>query len=430
MKINKLDKTLLLKNGQIIDPFNDKIYKSDILIKNGIISEIAENISEEGIDKVINIKNRNICPGFVDIHVHFREPGYENAETLESGCRAALAGGFTKVCTMPNTSPAVDNEAEVLNVYKKTAHLPVDVYPVAAISKGRKGKELTEMVELAEAGAVAFSDDGSPVENSQLLRNAFEYSKITGLPIINHAEDPILKNNGIMNESVVSTQVGLTGNPSIAEEIMIMRDIEIANFTNSKIHVPHVSTEGSVELIRSAKAKGVNISAEVTPHHLSLTDEYMKKFDANGKVAPPLRTEKDRQALIEGLKDGTIDAIATDHAPHVYDTKETTLDLASFGMIGLESAFGLLMTNLVHTKMLDILDLIKKITVNPAKIMNLELPKIEIGEKANLTIVNPDEWWIFSKKNVVSKSHNSPFFGTELTGRAKFIVTEKNIINC
>ncbi len=371
MQINEIKSNILVKNGIILDPFKNKEYKSDILVENGVIKEIGENLSEKGVEKVIDAKNRYISPGFIDIHVHFREPGYEVAETLESGSRAALSGGFTKVCTMPNTSPAVDNEAEVLSVYYKTRNFPTDVYPIAAITKGREGKEITEMGIMKAAGAVAFSDDGAPVTDGQILRNAFEYAKITGNAIINHAEEPSLKANGIMNESIVSTITGLNGNPSIAEETMIYRDIAIAKYTHGKIHVPHVSTAGSVELIRKAKSAGVDITAEVTPHHISLTDEYMKKFDANGKVAPPLRTENDRLALIAGLKDGTIDVIATDHAPHVIDVKETTLDLAAFGMIGLESAFGLIMTQLFHGEKMGLLDIIKTITVNPAKIMNL-----------------------------------------------------------
>jgi len=430
MQINEIKGKILIKNGTVLDPFKNEVYKSDFLIEKGKITEIGEKLDESGVDKVIDAKNRYIAPGFFDMHVHFREPGYEMAETLESGSRAALAGGFTKVCTMPNTTPAIDNEAEVLSVYRKTAHLPVDVYPIAAITVNREGRQITEMMRLKQAGAVAFSDDGTPLTNSQILRNAFEYSLITGNAVINHAEDPELRAEGIMNESEFSTKTGLAGNPAIAEETMINRDIEIAKFTGGKIHVPHVSTAGSVALIRKAKADGINITAEVTPHHISLTDEYMLTFDANGKVAPPLRSETDRKALIAGLKDGTIDAIATDHAPHVIDKKETTLDLAAFGMIGLESAFGLILTQLYHGEKMDLLEIIKKITLNPAKIMNVELPKFALQEAANITIFNPDEWWIFNRKNVESRSFNSPFFGTELTGKAKLIIKDNYLINC
>jgi len=304
----------------------------------------------------------------------------------------------------------------------------VDVYPVAAITKNRKGEELTEMVELANAGAVAFSDDGSPVSDSLLFRNALEYSKITGKPIINHAEDLVLKADGIMNEGTVSTRLGIPGNPVIAEEIMIARDLIIAEFVNGRIHIPHVSTAGSVELIRQAKAKGIAVSAEATPHHFSLTDEYMSSFNANGKVAPPLRTEKDRLAIIEGLNDGTIDALATDHAPHVIDTKETSLDLASFGMIGLETAFSLAMTHLVHTEKLTLMELVKLLTVKPAALMNLPLPDFKTGADVNITIVNTNEWWVFGRQNIHSKSFNTPFIGNEFTGRVKGVFTKGHYI--
>ncbi len=430
MQINEIKGKVLIKNGTILDPFKNKEYSSDILFENGQISKIGESLPEKGVEQVLDAKNMYISPGFVDIHVHFREPGNEIAETLESGAKAALSGGFTKVCTMPNTTPPVDNEAEVLSVYRKTAHLPTDVYPIAAVTKGREGKVITEMATLKKAGAVGFSDDGTPITNGQILRNAFEYSLITGNAIINHAEDPALRADGIMNEGAVSTQTGLNGNPALAEEIMIYRDIEIAKYTGGRLHVPHVSTARSVELIRRAKAEGVNVTAEATPHHISLTDEYMKKFDANGKVAPPLRTEADRLALIAGLKDGTIDAIATDHAPHVIDKKETTLDLAAFGMIGLESAFGLVMTQLYHGAKMPLLEIVKALTVKPAKIMNLDLPEFKAGEKANITVFSADEWWVFNRKNVESRSSNSPFFGTELTGKAKLIVKDNFLINC
>ena len=365
----------------------------------------------------------------MDLHVHFREPGYENSETIETGCRAALAGGFTKVCCMPNTNPAIDTRETVRFIYEKAENEIVDVYPIAAVTKGRKGEELTEMVELAEAGAVAFSDDGAPVKNAQLMRFALEYSKITGKPVINHAEDSQLKADGIMNEGVVSTQMGISGNPGIAEQVMIARDLCLAEFVNARIHIPHISTAGSVELIRQAKGRGLTVTAEATPHHFSLTDEYMRSFDANGKVAPPLRTEEDRLAIIAGIKDGTIDAIATDHAPHIYDTKETSLDLASYGMIGLETAFALAMTNLVHKEAITLMELIKLLTIKPAMLMQLPIPTFEKGAEASFTVFNPDEWWVFNRKNIFSKSYNTPFIGSEFTGRVKAVYNKSHYIN-
>jgi len=428
MDIKKIRGSLLLKNGVIVDPFKEETYPADILIEKGRLARVKENIPEKGVKQVIDIKGLSVAPGFIDIHVHFREPGHEDAETIESGSRAALAGGFTQVCCMPNTEPAIDTESDIRYIYRQAATLPVEVYPIAAITKGRAGEELTEIVKLAKAGAVAFSDDGTPLSNSLILRYALEYSKIVKKPIINHAEDVDLRSNGLMHEGTVSTQLGLPGNPGLAEEIMIARDLALARFTGAHLHVPHVTTAAAVDLIRTAKQQGVNVTAEATPHHFSLTDAYMRKFDANGKVAPPLRTEEDRQALIAGLKDGTLDVIASDHAPHPYNTKETSLDLAAYGMIGLESAFGLGMTRLVHQGYLSMIDLIKKFTVNPARLMQLPLPEFKPHEKANLTIFDPDEWWVFSKKNIYSKSHNTPFIGTELTGRVKGVLHESAYI--
>lgn len=423
MQIKEIKGQVLLRNATIVDPFMDKTYEADILIEKGKIKGIGRNIEVEQVKDTVDMKGKVISPGFVDIHVHFREPGQEDKETIETGSRAALAGGFTQVCCMPNTIPSIDTQEVVKFIYKKAEHLPVKVYPIAAITRGRVGEELTEMADLSDAGAVAFSDDGTPLQNSLMMRYALEYSKIVDKPIINHAEDVNLKSDGIMNEGLISTQLGLAGNPAIAETLMIYRDLTLADFTKAKIHIPHVTTRGGVELIRRAKEGGTKVTAEATPHHFSLTDEYMKSFDANGKVAPPLRTEKDRIAVIEGLKDGTIDVIATDHAPHKIEEKETTLDLAASGMIGLETAFALAMTNTVHTGHLSLMEVIKKLTVNPAKIMGINLPKLKEKEEANLTIFDPDEWWVFSKKDIYSKSYNTPFIGSELIGRVKAVVT-------
>jgi dihydroorotase len=428
MEKRAITSSILFKNAKVIDPFQEESYDTDILVDKGKILKLSKNISEKEAKEQIDLKGLYLAPGFVDLHVHFREPGYENSETIETGCRAALAGGFTKVCCMPNTDPAIDTRETVRFIYEKAENEIVDVYPIAAVTKGRKGEELTEMVELAEAGAVAFSDDGAPIKNAQLMRFALEYSKITGKPVINHAEDSQLKADGIMNEGVVSTQLGISGNPGIAEQIMIARDLRLVEFVNARIHIPHVSTAGSVELIRQAKAKGLTVTAEATPHHFSLTDEYMRSFDANGKVAPPLRTEDDRLAIIAGIKDSTIDAIATDHAPHIYDTKETSLDLASYGMIGLETAFALAMTNLVHKEAITLMELIKLLTIKPATLMQLPLPIFEKSAEANFTIFNPDEWWVFSRKNIYSKSYNSPFIGNEFTGRVKAVFAKSHYV--
>jgi len=429
MQIRAIKETLLLKNVNVVDPFKDETYETDILIEKGKIKNIGQSVAAEKVKIKEDLKGLYVAPGFIDLHTHLREPGNEDEETIATGARAALAGGFTKVCCMPNTDPAIDTQEAVRFIYRQAENLLVEVYPIAAITKGRQGAELTEMVELAQAGAVAFSDDGTPLRNAQIMRYALEYSKLTGRPIINHAEDIDLKADGLMNEGTVSTQLGLPGNPALAEELMINRDLRLAKFTSARFHVPHVSTAGSVELIRKAKTEGVRVTAEATPHHFSLTDEYLRNFDANGKVAPPLRTETDRQALIAGLKDGTIDAIATDHAPHTIDTKETSFDLASYGMIGLETAFALAMTHLVHPGHLTLLQLIKLLTVNPATIMNLPLPKLENGAETNLTLFDPNQWWIFNRKHIYSRSQNTPFLGAELTGRIKAVITKSHYVS-
>jgi len=428
MQIKAIQDELLLRNATVVDPFKNETYKTDILLEKGWIKSIGQSVDPKIVNNCEDLKGLYIAPGFVDLHVHLREPGHEDEETIATGVRAALAGGFTKICCMPNTNPAIDTKEAVRFIYRQAENLLADVYPIAAITKGRQGAELTEMVDLSQAGAVAFSDDGTPLKNSQIMRYALEYSKMTGKPIINHAEDVDLKAEGLMHEGIVSTQLGLPGNPGLAEELMIYRDLQLAKLTGARLHVPHVSTANSVELIRKAKATGINVTAEATPHHFSLTDEYMRTFDANGKVAPPLRTENDRQAVIAGLKDGTIDAIATDHAPHTIDTKETTLDLASYGMIGLETAFALAMTNLVHAEHLTLLQLIKLLTVNPATILNLPLAKLEEGAEANLTVFDPKEWWVFSRKNIYSRSQNTPFIGAELTGRIKGVITKSHYV--
>jgi len=428
MQIKAIQDELLLRNATVVDPFKNETYETDILLEKGRIKSIGQSVDPKIVNNCEDLKGLYIAPGFVDLHVHLREPGHEDEETIATGVRAALAGGFTKICCMPNTDPAIDTQEAVRFIYRQAENLLADVYPIAAITKGRQGAELTEMVDLSQAGAVAFSDDGTPLNNSQIMRYALEYSKMTGKPIINHAEDVDLKAEGLMHEGIVSTQLGLPGNPGLAEELMIYRDLQLAKLTGARLHVPHVSTANSVELIRKAKATGINVTAEATPHHFSLTDEYMRTFDANGKVAPPLRTENDRQAVIAGLKDGTIDAIATDHAPHTIDTKETTLDLASYGMIGLETAFALAMTNLVHAEHLTLLQLIKLLTVNPATILNLPLAKLEEGAEASLAIFDPKEWWVFSRKNIFSRSQNTPFIGAELTGRIKGVITKSHYV--
>ena len=339
MSLKKLNKNVLLENGLIIDPYNSKEFLGDVLIESGKISQIGKVSLNEKAER-INCSGKIITHGFCDLHVHFREPGREDKETLETGTRSALAGGFTRVCVMPNTNPPLDSPESITFILEKSKSLPIHIHPIGAVSANQDGKELTEMALMKEAGAVAFSDDGLPIQDGSLMRTALEYSNLIEVPIINHAEDECLMSKGLMNEGIVSVELGLDGNIDLAESTMVHRDIELAAYTKSRLHVPHVSSSKALDHIRNIKLSNKKITAEVTPHHLYFNEEAIRNFDTNFKVGPPIRTEKDRLDLIVAIKDGTIDCIATDHAPHTIEDKETTFDLASFGMIGLESCFG------------------------------------------------------------------------------------------
>ena len=426
MKINKITKKILLKDGLINDPFKEKKFKGSILIENGFISKISNEISDEDCE-VFDCKNLIITHGFCDIHAHFREPGDEDMETLESGAFSAMSGGYTEVCVMPNTNPTIDSPETIKFIIDKSKKLPVSIFPIGAITLGQKGKELTEFYEMNKTGAIAFSDDGIPVTNSNVMRIALEYSKPLGVPIINHSEDLFLKNEGQLNEGILSTKLGLKGNPDISESIMINRDLEIAAFTKGKLHIPHVSCKKSVDWIRLAKSNDeINISAEVTPHHLAFDDTNIIPFDTNFKVAPPIRTFKDRKALIEGLIDGTIDCIATDHAPHSIEKKTNPFEFAPPGMIGLESSFGVI-NKILSVEKLPIEKIIKLLTNNPRKIMKLNQDLFKIGTLAQITILDKDEEWTFNKDFIFSKSHNSPFINNKLIGKIKSVISKSFI---
>jgi dihydroorotase len=420
---------ILLQNGRIIDPVTRKDKVSDILIVDGIIKKIGGKIRADENTKCYNLKGKIIAPGFIDMHVHFREPGFEHKETIATGCASAAAGGFTAVCCMPNTNPAIDEASVVRDIEQraKNAQNIVDVYSIAAISKKREGKELAPMMEMAEAGALGFSDDGAPVENAELMRLALEYASMTGRPVIQHAEESSLTKGGVMNEGFVSTQLGMQPIPRVAEEIIVARDLALAEYVNAQYHVAHVSTRGSVDLIRKAKKNGLPVTCEVTPHHFTLTDEAVRLFDTNTKMNPPLRTADDVAAMKEGLKDGTIDAIATDHAPHSFDEKQVEYLYAPFGIVGLETAIGLAITELVQKKVLTTSQMIEKFSVNPRKILHLPQIKISVGEKANLTIIDPNIRWMVDVQAFKSKSKNSPFHGRKLKGKAIGIVNNGEV---
>lgn len=422
---------LLLKNGRIVSPYQKIDQTADILIIDGIIEKIANKIDSSNA-KVIDATKLIVAPGFIDMHTHLREPGKEDAETIQSGARAAAAGGFTKVACMPNTNPVNDNSGVTKFIITRAKEEAcIEVYPIAAISKNLEGKYLTEMNDLKEAGAVAFSDDGNPVSNSQLMRQALEYAKMFNAPIIDHCEDKDLSNGGCMNESYYSTIMGLRGIPSQAEEILVARDIALAKLTKSHIHIAHISCKESVKLVRNAKKEGIQITTEVTPHHFTLTDEFVYKssYDPNTKMNPPLRSKEDVEEIIRGIQDGTIDAIASDHAPHKFEDKMIEFDKAAFGIIGLETAVPLSINFLLHKKIINLYRLIEMFTINPAKILNLPIPTIEEGQIANLTILNIGKQIKINANKFYSKSRNTPFDGWQLKGAPVITIAKGKIVH-
>tara|TARA_Y100000590_G_scaffold447470_1_gene582778 strand:+ start:2917 stop:4221 length:1305 start_codon:yes stop_codon:yes gene_type:complete len=427
-KARKINGLILLKNGEIYDSFANNSMASDILIDNGIIVNIQKNISSTKNCKVINCKNKIITNGFIDLHTHFRDPGFEIKETIISGSWSAFYGGYTRVCTMPNTSPVIDNPELIKYTINKSKDTCIYIHPIGAITKKQMGKELAEIGSMVAEGAVAISDDGLPVSNSQVLRMALEYSKMYNIPVINHAEDLSLVNNGLINESDNSIRLGLPGNPGIAESSMVFRDLSIAEYVGGKIHVPHVSSKKSIDVIKSFKSKGINVSSEVTPHHLCLDDSILERYDTNAKVAPPIRSSIDQKALLSAVIDGTIDCIATDHAPHTIEDKEKDFENASCGMIGLESAFGLVNKTLYKSKV-PMKSIINLFTVNPAKIFNISTNLIEEGNMAEINVIDPNVDWTFSVNDIMSKSKNSPIIGERLKGRVLVTINKGYILD-
>ena len=402
----------LIKNGRIIDPYTSRDESGDILVRDGLLAPPEE----AGTCVEIDAGGCWVVPGLIDMHVHLREPGEEYKEDIASGTRAAAAGGFTAVACMPNTSPVNDTAAVTAMILARAREASARVYPVAAISKGSAGESLAEFGDLREAGAVAVSDDGLPVRNSQLMRRALEYAADFGLTVISHSEEPSLS-GGAMNEGETSTRLGLKGIPAIAESIMVYREIALAEYTGKPVHIAHVSTAMSTELIRSAKDRGVPVTAETTPHYFTLTEAAVEGYDTNAKMNPPLRTEMDRQAIMAGLADGTFDVIATDHAPHSILEKEVEFDLAANGIIGLETSLPLSL-ELVRKGLIDEQRLVELLSVNPARILGVAGGSLAVGRPADITIIDPDAEFTFLKDQIVSKSKNSPFIGWKLQGRA------------
>lgn len=410
---------LLIKDGRVIDPANkiDKIL--DILIENNKISKLAKDITSIGAE-LIDAKGMLVAPGLFDMHTHAREPGREDAEDFITVSKAAAKGGFTSITAMPNTDPVSDNRGIVEYVISESRRKAIiNIFAVGAITKGQRGEELAEIYDMKDAGAVAVSDDGFSVKNAQLMRKALEYSNMCNIPVISHCEDLDLSQKGVMNEGFVSTVLGLRGAPNVSESTIVARDIALAELTKAKLHIAHVSTKESVELIRQAKKKGINITAETCPHYFTLTDEAVKSFDTNTKVNPPLRSEEDRRAVIEGLKDHTIDIIATDHAPHTEADKDVEFDSAPSGIIGLETALSLAIDELIDKKILTWDELIRKMSFAPSEILGVvNKGRLSVGADADIVIIDPDRKYRFTKETIASKSKNSPFIGREFKGCA------------
>jgi len=420
---------LLIKNGRVIDPASATDETLDILIEKKKIIAVETKLDDNAA-RTIDASRKVVAPGFIDMHVHLRDPGYEYKETIRTGSLAAARGGFTTIACMPNTSPINDNqEVTKYIVGESRKNAVVNVLPIAAVTMGEKGEELTEMGELLAAGAVAFSDDGQPVANSQIMRRALEYARQFRTVIIDHCEDKSLSEQGVMNEGAISYRLGLKGIPASSEEVMVARDLILAEEADAGIHLAHLSTRGSVELVRQAKARGVKVTAEVAPHHLVLDDSLLEGYDTRLKVNPPLRSLDDVRALQEGARDGTIDVIATDHAPHSPDEKAVEFDLAPFGINGLETAVSLTLDRLVHRKILPLKRFIEMFSTAPARILHLdEKGKIEVGADADLTILSLNQNTVVDVDRFRSRSRNSPLQGWKLKGAADMTIVGGRII--
>jgi len=424
---------LLLRGGRLLDPSQQLDETGDVLLSGGVVEAVGRlgEVRRDGEElETIDCAGRVVSPGFIDVHCHLREPGREEVETIASGARAAAAGGFTAVCAMPNTDPVTDNQAAVGFILSQARRAAAArVYPIGAISIGEKGETLAEFGEMVGAGAVAVSDDGKPVVSAQLMRTALEYARTFGIPVADHCEEPTLAAGGAMNEGLTSARLGLRGIPAEAEEIMAIRDILLARLTGGHIHLCHMSTRGSVELIRWGKERGINVTAEVCPHHLSLTDAAVENYDTNAKMNPPLRTQADVEALQAAVADGTIDVIATDHAPHHYDEKEREFADAPNGIVGLETALAVNLTWLVHSGIVALPLLVERMSCAPARLFKLPGGTLRKGAIADVTVFDPDATWTVDPSRFASKGRNTPYAGRELRGLVEVTVVDGRIIH-
>ena len=409
----------IIRNGRVIDPANKRDEVADLLIVDGRVAPLSQLSTLDSQPDEIDANDLIVCPGLIDIHVHLREPGFGHKETIESGARAAAAGGFTTIVCMPNTSPAADNPSTIAWIKNRAAGACVNVLPTGAISKDLAGEELAPIGSLAQAGVVAITDDGHCVQNHELMRRAVEYARMVGVPVLDHCQDYNLAGSGVVNEGYWSTLLGLPGWPAAGEEVIVMRNILLAELCDNHIHCQHVTTAGSVRLLREARARGVKISGEVCPHHIALTDEAIQSFDTNYKMNPPLRAQADVDALLEGIADGTLSILVSDHAPHADFEKEVEFDAAPFGIIGLETELGLFLDLLLHKRAkIDIVRLIEMYTIEPARLLKIDAGTLSIGGPADVTLIGPDLEWTVKVDKFESASRNSPFDGRKLKGRA------------
>jgi dihydroorotase len=420
---------ILIRGGRVIDPSRNTDEVTDLFVADGKVQALGRDLGRPDDALVVEAAGKVVAPGLIDLHVHLREPGQEDVETVATGAMAAAAGGFSAVCAMPNTDPVTDNQAAVGFIVSQAQRAAkARVYPIGAVSLGQKGQQLAEFGELVGAGAVAVSDDGKPVASSHLMRTALEYARTFGIPVADHCEEPTLAAGGMMHEGLVSTRLGLKGIPAAAEEIMVARDILLAELTGGHVHLCHMSTRGSVALIRRAKEQGLRVTAEACPHHFTLTHEACEGYNTNAKMNPPLREPEDREAIRQGLRDGTIDVICTDHAPHHYDAKEREFDDAPNGIIGLETALGLAVTELVETGLLSLAGLVTRMSVMPARIFNLPGGTLAPGAPADVVVLDPVVGWTVQPEEFFSKSRNTPFAGRRLKGRAETTIVRGQVV--
>jgi len=420
---------ILIQGGRVIDPSRGSDGVADVYLTDGKVAAVGSNIVGEEGTLIIPAAGKVVAPGLIDLHVHLREPGQEDQETVATGAMAAAAGGFTAVCAMPNTDPVVDNQGTVGFIVSQAQRAAkARVYPIGAISLGQRGEKLAEFGELVGAGAVAVSDDGKPVMSSHLMRTALEYARTFGIPVADHCEDLALAEGGAMHEGIVATRLGLKGIPAAAEEIMVARDIILAELTGGHVHLCHMSTRGSVELIRRGKERGIRVTAEATPHHFTLTHEACEGYNTNAKMNPPLREGADRDAIRQGLRDGTLDVIASDHAPHHYDAKEREFDDAPNGILGLETALGLAISELVETGLMSLSDLLLRMSTQPARIFNLPGGSLGVGAPADVVMFDPKARWTVDPSRFHSRSRNTPFGGRSLTGRAEVTIVRGRVV--